>query len=189
MLAEGWEFNETWPDHLYGKDKLYEIYLMADPKLYRPGERAGALGQGAEDDRLERIRRDHPHAELGVQRLRRSLARLLSGAASPRDRCAERRRLRERQQRRLQGRLRAEPGSLRGGVPRALQHARRARPEARRAALPDRRPADRSGLAAVHDADPLRRRLLRPLQVQPAADRRLPEPLRLSARPLPDARA
>ena len=32
MLAEGWEFNETWPDHLYGKDKLYEIYLTADPK-------------------------------------------------------------------------------------------------------------------------------------------------------------
>jgi glutathionyl-hydroquinone reductase len=32
MLAEGWEFNETWPDHLYDKSKLYEIYLTADPK-------------------------------------------------------------------------------------------------------------------------------------------------------------
>ncbi len=32
MLANGWEFNETWPDHLYGKDYLYEIYVMADPK-------------------------------------------------------------------------------------------------------------------------------------------------------------
>ena len=30
MLAEGWEFNETWPDHLYGKRALYEIYQMAD---------------------------------------------------------------------------------------------------------------------------------------------------------------
>ena len=31
MLADGWEFNEDWPDHLYGKEKLYEIYQMADP--------------------------------------------------------------------------------------------------------------------------------------------------------------
>jgi putative glutathione S-transferase len=31
MLAEGWEFNATWPDHLYGKSALYEIYQMADP--------------------------------------------------------------------------------------------------------------------------------------------------------------
>jgi putative glutathione S-transferase len=31
MLSEGWEFNETWPDHLYGKTRLYEIYQMADP--------------------------------------------------------------------------------------------------------------------------------------------------------------
>ena len=100
-----------------------------------------------------------------VRRVRRSLARLLSGTASARDRCDQRRRLREHQQRRLQGRLRAEPGSLRGSVPRALQHARRARPADRRAAFSDRRRADRGGLAAVHDADPLRRGLLRPLQV------------------------
>jgi putative glutathione S-transferase len=31
MLSEGWEFNDTWPDHLYGKRRLYEIYAMADP--------------------------------------------------------------------------------------------------------------------------------------------------------------
>ncbi len=31
MLEEGWVFNETWPDHLNGKERLYEIYLMADP--------------------------------------------------------------------------------------------------------------------------------------------------------------
>ena len=31
MLADGWEFNETWPDHLYGKTRLYEIYQMSDP--------------------------------------------------------------------------------------------------------------------------------------------------------------
>ena len=32
MLAEGWEFNETWPDHLHGKQRLHEIYAMANPK-------------------------------------------------------------------------------------------------------------------------------------------------------------
>jgi putative glutathione S-transferase len=31
MLAEGWEFNEEWPDDLYGSRRLYEIYLKADP--------------------------------------------------------------------------------------------------------------------------------------------------------------
>jgi len=31
LLAEGWEFNETWPDHLYGSKALYEIYVLADP--------------------------------------------------------------------------------------------------------------------------------------------------------------
>jgi len=32
MLSEGWEFNETWPDHLHDKQRLYEIYVMANPK-------------------------------------------------------------------------------------------------------------------------------------------------------------
>ncbi|MGH6926191.1 MAG: glutathione S-transferase family protein [Propylenella sp.] len=31
MLEAGWEFNENWPDHLYGKSRLYEIYLKSDP--------------------------------------------------------------------------------------------------------------------------------------------------------------
>jgi putative glutathione S-transferase len=31
VLGEGWEFNETWPDHLYGKSRLYEIYLKSNP--------------------------------------------------------------------------------------------------------------------------------------------------------------
>jgi putative glutathione S-transferase len=29
MLKEGWEFNEEWPDHLYGSSRLYEIYVRA----------------------------------------------------------------------------------------------------------------------------------------------------------------
>src|SRR5260370_17934498 len=32
MLSEGWEFNETYPDHLYSKRRLYEIYQMTDPQ-------------------------------------------------------------------------------------------------------------------------------------------------------------
>jgi len=31
MLSEGWEFNETWPDHLYGSKALYDLYVMANP--------------------------------------------------------------------------------------------------------------------------------------------------------------
>ena len=48
------------------------------------------------------------------------------------------------------------------------------------AALRRRRAHDRGRLAAVHDADPLRRGLLQPLQVQPAPHRRLSEPVELS---------
>jgi putative glutathione S-transferase len=32
MLEEGWEFNENWPDDLYGKSRLYDIYLKSNPK-------------------------------------------------------------------------------------------------------------------------------------------------------------
>ena len=45
----------------------------------------------------------------------------------------------------------------------------------------------RSRLAAVHHADPFRRRLCRPLQVQSAADRGLSKPIELSARSLSGA--
>jgi len=31
MLSEGWEFSDGWPDDLYGLNRLYEIYLKADP--------------------------------------------------------------------------------------------------------------------------------------------------------------
>ena len=98
----------------------------------------------------------------------------------------QRARLRHGQQRRLPGR--ASP--------------RRRRPTTRRwpscspsldwlesacspAALPRRRPAHRGRLAAVHDAGALRPGLPRPLQVQPAPARRLPELVGLHARALP----
>jgi putative glutathione S-transferase len=31
MLAEGWVFNEAWPDDLYGAKRLYELYVKSDP--------------------------------------------------------------------------------------------------------------------------------------------------------------
>ena len=39
------------------------------PALQRPRERAGAVGQEATHHRQQRIRRNHPHAELGIRRL------------------------------------------------------------------------------------------------------------------------
>ncbi len=31
MLSEGWEFDDAHPDHVNGKQRLYEVYLAADP--------------------------------------------------------------------------------------------------------------------------------------------------------------
>ncbi len=54
-------------------------------------------------------------------------------------------------------------------------------------ALSCRRHPHRSRLAAVHDIDPLRRRVRHTLQMQPAAHRGLSEPVELPARPVPGA--
>ena len=91
---------------------------------HQPGDRAGALGQGDRDDRLERIRRDHPHVQLGLRRDHRQHARLLAGGAARRDRGGERARLRRAQQRRLPRRLRPHPGGLRRGGGGGLRDAR-----------------------------------------------------------------
>ena len=56
-----------------------------------------------------------------------------------------------------------------------------------RPALSGRPSTHRSRLAAVHDARPLRRGLLQPLQMQSAADRRLSQSVELSARSLSGA--
>ncbi len=82
--------------------------------------------------------------------------------------------LRRRQQRCVQGRLRGVTGGLRSGGRPALQTAGLAGGSAGRPALSGRRSGHRSGHQALHDAGPLRRRVLRPLQVQSAAHRRLP---------------
>ena len=89
-------------------------------------------------------------------------------------------RLRHGQQRRLQGRLRHHAGGLRGGRPaRCSRRLDWLEERLVTPALPRRRPHDRGRLAAVHDAGALRPGLCRPLQVQPAPHRRLPEPVGL----------
>ena len=81
-------------------------------RLYGPRHGAGAVGQTRRDDRLQRIVRDHPHAELGLRRMGRRLARLLSGSPARRDRPRQRAGLPGDQQRRLSRRLRDDAGGL-----------------------------------------------------------------------------
>ena len=68
-----------------------------------------------------------------------------------------------------------------------VRRARRTRNPARPAALAGRRPLHRSRSAAVPDAGALRHGLLRAVQMQSAAARRLPQSVELYARDLPDA--
>ena len=77
-----------------------------------PRHRAGPVGQGEGDHRLERKRRDHPHVQRGLRRPDRQSRRLLAPAAASADRGAERPHLRDRQQRRLPRRLRDAAGAL-----------------------------------------------------------------------------
>src|SRR5436190_22820671 len=76
---------------------------------------------------------------------------------------------------------------LRGGVPQIIRRARRIGASAGTAALAGRRPFHRGRSAALPDAGAVRHGLLRLVQVQSAAARRLSQPLELSARDLPDA--
>ena len=81
MLQDGWTFNQdegSTGDDVNGKRKLSEIYLLADAELYRPRQRAGAVGQEAQDDRQQRVVGNHPHAQFGVRRLHQCAHRLLS---------------------------------------------------------------------------------------------------------------
>ena len=146
--------------------------------------------------------RDRPHRQQRVRRhpadaRRRPSATFADAPRRPLSRARTAREidalndrdLRQRQQRRLQGRLRHAARTVyEGEVHGAVRDARRAR----RSAWPTRRYlfGDAAGgdrLAPVHHAAALRRRLLHPLQVQPAPARRLREPLAVPARPLPAA--
>ena len=183
MGENGWTFDKeegSSGDALNGTQRLSEIYLLADPQytgrvtvpvLWDKKRKTIVSNESSEIIRMLNSAFDALH-----QRTRR----LLSAGAAQRDRRRQRARLSERQQRRLSRRLRHRAGGLRGSVPQRVRRARRAGAPPVTAALSRRRPHDRSRLAAVPHADPLRRGLLQPLQMQPAAHRRLPEPVELS---------
>ena len=123
-------------------------------------------------DRQQRIGRDHPDAQLGVRRLGTTPIstsipkRLRDEIDAVNDEVYA-----NDQQRRLPLRLRHQPGGLRRGVRETVRRPGQAGRAAVAPSLPRRRPDYRGRLAAVHDARPLRPRLSRPLQVQPAPPR------------------
>ena len=83
-----------------------------EARLYRPRQRARALGQGDRADRQQRIRRHHPHVQLRLRRRRRDAGRLLPAGPARGDRRDQRAHLRDRQQRRLPLWLRPHAGRL-----------------------------------------------------------------------------
>ena len=60
------------------------------PELHRQGDGADAVGQEDQDDRQQRIVRDHPDAQQRVRRHHRRRHRLLSAGAARRDRPPQR---------------------------------------------------------------------------------------------------
>jgi glutathionyl-hydroquinone reductase len=66
-------------------------------RVLRSRQCAGFVGQEAQDDRQQRIARDHPHAQLGVRRTYKRPRRLLSGKPACRDRSFQRDHLSEYQ--------------------------------------------------------------------------------------------
>ncbi len=81
MGKDGWTFNSregSTGDSVNGKSKLSEIYRARRSALLRPRQRAGAVGQEAQDHRQQRVPRNHPHAQFGVRRLHQCAHRLLS---------------------------------------------------------------------------------------------------------------
>ena len=98
--------------------------------------------------------------------------------------------LRRRQQRRLPVRLRRLPGGVRDGRTTGCSPGwTGCRERLDGPALPGRRHHHRGRRPAVHHAGPVRRRLPRPLQVQPAEAHRDAGAVGVRPRPVPDARA
>ena len=168
----GWAFalDPDGFDPVLGVSFLSEAYLATDPDY------TGRVTVPALVDTLTGrvITNDYPQLTLDLSTEWRSLHRAgragpLPGGAAPGDGRADGRDPHRREQRRLPVRVRHLPAGVRRGVPGALRPAGRALRAAGRAALPDGRRDHRGGRAAVHHAGPLRRRVPRALQVQPAA--------------------
>jgi hypothetical protein len=113
MLAEGWTFNEENPDHLYGVQRLYDIYLKANGNYSGRVTVPVLWDKQRETIVSNEVGRNNPDAELRVRRVRRQLARFLSGGPAGRDRRTQRDDLRECEQRRLPGRFRHQQEPMR----------------------------------------------------------------------------
>ena len=93
MAEDGWTFapgEGVMPDSVNGCDRLRDIYVLADPHCTSRVTVPVLWDKSDEDDRLERIRRDHPDVQFGLRSSRRETRRLLSRAAACRDRCGQR---------------------------------------------------------------------------------------------------
>ena len=158
-------------DPVLGIERLQEAYFARFPG-YERGITVPAIvdvptGQVVTND-FAQITLDLSTAVAAVPP-RRARRDLYPRAPARRDRRGQRPRLHRRQQRRLPVRLRRLPGGVRRrrttGCSTGWTGCRTGWPPA----LPGRRHDHRGRRAAVHHAGPLRRRLPRPLQVQPAA--------------------
>ena len=149
------------------------------------GDRRRAVGRGGD----QRLPVDHPRPLLRVDRApppRRPGP--VAGRPPRRDGGGDGAGLHRRQQRGLPVRVRGLAACVRRGVRAAVDRPGLAGGAADHAALPDGLAPHRGGRAAVHDAGPLRRRLPRALQVQPAQAQRDARAGGLRAGPVPDAR-
>ena len=92
----GWEFGTGRGGiaaTVNGKSNARRNLSARRSALYRPRQRAGAVGQEAQDHRQQRIVGNHPHAQFGVRRVHQCAHRLLPGRAARRDRPHQRPRL------------------------------------------------------------------------------------------------
>ncbi|CAA9395220.1 MAG: Glutathione S-transferase, omega, partial [uncultured Pseudonocardia sp.] len=187
-----------------------QLAVPPRPRRPRPGARHRAPRRGLPRGRPGLRRRDHRARDGGDRVGEGRDERLPAAHAGPlhpvdrpppagrtrplprrparRDRRRDRLVLRGREQRRLQVRLRERPAGLRARVPRAVRTARRPVRAPRHPALPRRRHDHRGRRPVVGHAGPLRRRLPRPLQVQPAQAHRAAGAVGIHPRPVPDPR-
>jgi glutathionyl-hydroquinone reductase len=86
--GQGWAYSGGFDDlrPRNGIFHVHQIYTAARSDYYQPRYRAAAVGSTDKDNRQQRIVRDHPHAECGVRRIQRRLARLVPEGPSPRHR-------------------------------------------------------------------------------------------------------
>ena len=184
MGENGWTFDTqegSSGDAVNGAQTHVGDLSAGRPEIHRPRHRAGAVGQEAPHHRQQRVVRDHPDAQLGVrrpdQRAAPTTIRRTCGARS----------------------TPSTTSSIRTSTTASIAPASPPcrRPTRRRSATCSPRSTSSSGGCRASatspaprmteadwrlftDADPLRRGLLQPLQVQPAPHRRLSEPVELS---------